>query len=58
MTKESAYCMKCKEKREFEASYKEYQTKRGVKGYLSGSCPVCNTKMGKFVKPRNEEMEE
>ena len=45
---ETAYCVKCKEKREMK-NPKRIITKNGKKA-LQGVCGVCGTKMMKFVK--------
>lgn len=43
-----AYCVKCRAKREMEGA-KEATTKNGRK-MLTGTCPVCGTKMNMFIK--------
>ena len=43
-----AYCVKCKEKREMN-KVKEVRSKNGRK-MAKGVCPVCGTKMNKFLK--------
>lgn len=45
----TAYCVKCKEKREIKDA-KEIQMKNG-KPAVEGSCPVCGTKVFKIGKP-------
>jgi len=45
------YCLKCKKKQEVEKS-EEVTIKNGSKG-LKAQCPVCGTKMFKFLgKPK------
>ena len=41
-----AYCMKCREKREFEGSLVTLKNGRPA---LQGSCPVCGTKLTKIL---------
>ncbi|QIG60059.1 hypothetical protein [Dishui Lake large algae virus 1] len=43
-----AYCVKCREKREMKDA-KEVTTKNDRK-MLTGTCPVCGTKMNLFIK--------
>ncbi len=43
-----AYCVKCKAKREMN-NVKEVRSKNGRK-MAKGVCPVCGTKMNKFLK--------
>ena len=40
-----AYCVKCKEKREFTGEVNEANGRRTAKGI----CPVCGTKLNKFL---------
>jgi hypothetical protein len=44
----TAYCVKCKSKKEF----KDGTVKTNKKGnkYLSGNCITCNTKVNRFIK--------
>jgi hypothetical protein len=41
-----AYCMKCREKREFEGSLVTLKNGRPA---LQGTCPVCGTKLTKIL---------
>jgi len=41
-----AYCMKCREKREFTGSLVTLKNGRPA---LQGSCPVCGTKMNRIL---------
>ena len=41
-----AYCMKCREKREFEGSLVTLKNGRPA---MQGSCPVCGTKLTKIL---------
>ena len=41
-----AYCMKCREKREFEGSLVTLKNGRPA---LQGTCPVCGTKLTKIM---------
>lgn len=41
-----AYCVKCKEKREFEGEVKEMKNGRKA---AQGPCPVCGTKMNRIL---------
>jgi hypothetical protein len=43
--KGDAYCVKCKEKREFEGEVTETNGRRMAKG----TCPVCGTKMNRIL---------
>jgi hypothetical protein len=43
---DQAYCMKCREKREFEGSLVTLKNGRPA---LQGSCPVCGTKLTKIL---------
>lgn len=43
--KGEAYCVKCKEKREFEGEIQENDGRRMAKG----TCPVCGTKLTRFL---------
>lgn len=45
LTNESGYCMKCKKKQ----SMKNCTIKKNM---LKGVCPVCGTKMNRFIKMR------
>ena len=40
------YCVKCKEKREFEGTVKLSATNRRM---AQGTCPVCGTKMNRIL---------
>jgi hypothetical protein len=40
-----AYCVKCKEKRDFTGEIVENNGRRAAKGV----CPVCGTKLNKFL---------
>ena len=53
---EIARCMKCKSNKLFslEPVYKTLETKKGLKGLLSGNCIDCKTAMCKIVKARSE----
>ena len=42
-----AYCVKCRAKREFEGTVVELKNGRKA---AQGICPVCGTKVMKFVK--------
>ena len=42
------FCLKCKEHREIEKVEEAY-TKNGNRKYLKGVCPLCNTKVSKFL---------
>jgi hypothetical protein len=42
---ETGYCVKCKKKQIMKES-------RVVKNMLKGVCPVCGTKMNRFIKMR------
>ncbi len=41
-----AYCMKCRDKREFEGSLVTLKNGRPA---VQGSCPVCGTKLTKIL---------
>jgi hypothetical protein len=43
-----AYCVKCREKREIKDG-KEVEMPNGRKA-MQGVCPVCNTKLVRFLK--------
>jgi RNase P subunit RPR2 len=45
-----AYCVKCRTKREMKDP-KEATTKNGRK-MMTGTCPVCGTKMFMFIKSK------
>ena len=47
MAKYEAYCVKCREKREFEGE--EVEMPNGRKA-AQGTCPVCGTKVVRFLK--------
>jgi hypothetical protein len=42
----NAYCMKCKEKRDFEGRVETTDSGRRM---AKGSCPVCGTTVNKFL---------
>jgi len=44
----TAYCMKCKREREIKNPQKT--TMSNGRNAVRGTCPVCGTKMFKFVK--------
>ncbi len=46
----NGYCVKCREKRDFEGE--EQELKNGSKAAV-GQCPVCGTKMTRML-PRNK----
>lgn len=46
MAKHEGYCVKCREKREFEGE--EVTLKNGRKA-AQGSCPVCGTKINRML---------
>lgn len=43
---DEAYCMKCRQKREFEG---QLVTLKNGRPALQGSCPVCGTKLTKIL---------
>jgi hypothetical protein len=43
---DQAYCMKCREKREFEGQLVTLKTGRPA---MQGTCPVCGTKLTKIM---------
>lgn len=48
-----AYCVKCKEKREMEGAKEVVmESKRGKRHAMKGTCPVCGTKMFKFISKK------
>lgn len=45
------FCMRCKEKKEFEITeHKTYKTSRGEKHAEIGFCPECGTKIVAMVR--------
>jgi hypothetical protein len=44
--KYEGYCVKCKEKREFDG---EVSTSENGRRMAKGSCPVCSTKMNRIL---------
>jgi hypothetical protein len=42
-----AYCVKCKKKREMEDA--QHITTKNGRAAVTGTCPVCNSKMYTFV---------
>jgi hypothetical protein len=42
----NGYCVKCKEKRDFEGEVKESESGRRM---AQGTCPVCGTKMNRIL---------
>jgi hypothetical protein len=46
MSKYEGYCVKCREKREFEGTIAEMKNGRRA---AQGSCPVCGTKMNRML---------
>jgi RNase P subunit RPR2 len=44
------YCVKCREKREFEnPKMVSIKVRGGQRSAVEGTCPVCGTKMVRFV---------
>jgi len=46
MAKYEGYCVKCREKREFEGTVNEMANGRRA---AQGTCPVCGTKMNRML---------
>jgi hypothetical protein len=46
MSKYEGYCVKCREKREFEGTINEMANGRRA---AQGTCPVCGTKMNRML---------
>jgi hypothetical protein len=50
MTILEAYCVKCKKKQPMhDSKTEEIKTKNGVRYALKSVCPVCKTKMTRFI---------
>lgn len=52
-----AYCVKCKKKREIEDEQEKIMEGKGgtKRRAATGVCPVCGTKMFKFLPEKNKE---
>ena len=50
-TMTEGYCTRCKAKKEVQNGVrKEYDTSKGKKYQVSGTCPTCNGRISVFVK--------